>query len=110
MRTFSVRDLREHTEDLIHGAESGKVSLVTKHGTPVFLAVPFDEVLIANGLNVAIAINVYRTGCVSLGKAARIAQLTIETFIEKLAAFDIDVVDYSAEELQQEIETLTKYQ
>ena len=42
MDTFSIRDLRERTGDLVRDAEAGKLSLVTKHGQPVFLAVPFD--------------------------------------------------------------------
>lgn len=46
MDSFTVRDLREHTGHLIHDAEAGKLSLVTKHGRPVFLAVPFSEELL----------------------------------------------------------------
>ena len=47
MDTFTVRDLREHTGALIHDAQIGKLSLITKHGHPVFLAVPFSEDLLA---------------------------------------------------------------
>ena len=43
MDTFTVRDLRERTGDLIRDAEQGKLSIITKHGQPVFVAVPFDE-------------------------------------------------------------------
>lgn len=43
METFTVRDLRERSGELIRGAENGKLSVVTKHGTPVFIAVPFDD-------------------------------------------------------------------
>ena len=38
MHTFTVRDLREHTGELIRGAENGELSVITKHGTPVFIA------------------------------------------------------------------------
>jgi prevent-host-death family protein len=43
METFTVRDLRERTGDLIRGAEAGQLAVVTKHGRPVFVAVPFDD-------------------------------------------------------------------
>ena len=56
MDTFTVRDLREHTGQLIHGAEEGKLSLITKHGRPVFIAVPFSEDLLKLGLKQALAI------------------------------------------------------
>jgi len=48
---FTVRDLRERTGALIHDAEDGKLSLITKHGRPVFLAVPFSEELLKMGLS-----------------------------------------------------------
>ena len=43
MNLFTVRDLRERTGELIRDAEAGKLSLVTQHGRPVFVAVPLDE-------------------------------------------------------------------
>lgn len=46
MHTFTIRELRDHTDDLVRQAESGKLSVVTKHGLPVFVAVPFDEALL----------------------------------------------------------------
>lgn len=32
METFTIRDLRERTGELVRGAEAGQLSLVTKHG------------------------------------------------------------------------------
>jgi len=110
MRTFTVRDLREHTGDLIHGAEDGNLALVTKHGKPVFLAVPFNEVLLEHGLQVAVAIEVYREGVVSLEKASKIAGVNLEDFIEKLSALKIAVVDYPASELEDEMQVIKKLQ
>lgn len=108
MQNYTVRDLREHTGDLIHGAEEGKLALVTKHSKPVFLAVPFNEALLQNGLQIALAVELYREHIVSLGKAAKIAKLSIEEFIEKLAAFSIPVVDYPVEDVQKELKLITK--
>ena len=49
MDAFTIRDLRERTGELIRDAEAGKLSIVTKHGQPVFVAVPFDETLLKAG-------------------------------------------------------------
>ena len=46
MDAFTIRDFRERTGELIRDAEAGKLSIVTKHGQPVFVAVPFDETLL----------------------------------------------------------------
>ena len=69
----TVRDLRERTGELIRDAEAGKLSIVTKHGQPVFVAVPFDEVLVREGIAVALAVKLFDEEHVSLGKAARLA-------------------------------------
>ncbi|HEX4044728.1 MAG TPA: UPF0175 family protein [Gammaproteobacteria bacterium] len=103
METFTVRDLREHTGTLIHDAEVGKLSLITKHGRPVFLAVPFNEELLVLGLRPAIAVKLYQEEALSLGKAAKLAGLSIEEFIERLGTLGIPVANYSPKDLAKEL-------
>ncbi len=43
MQTFTIRDLQDNTGGIIREAESGRLSVVTKHGQPIFVAVPFDD-------------------------------------------------------------------
>src|SRR4051812_4183625 len=100
MDTFTVRDLREHTGALIHNAEAGKLSLITKHGQPVFLAVPFSEELLKLGLRPILAIKLYQENALSLGKAAKFAGLTQGAFIDRLG---IPVVNYSPDEIAKEL-------
>lgn len=104
MDTFTVRDLREHTGTLIHDAEAGKLSLITKHGRPIFLAVPFDEELLELGLRPAIAIKLYKEEALTLEKAAKLAGQSLESFIEKLGSLGIPVVHYSATEIKKELD------
>ena|SRR3990167_8849366 len=92
METFTVRDLREHTGTLINDALSGKLSLITKHGRPVFLAVPFSEDLLELGLKSAIAVKLFQDGAITLGKAAKLAGISIEAFIERLGKLGIPAV------------------
>lgn len=103
MDTFTVRDLREHTGALIHDAEAGKLSLVTKHGRPVFLAVPFSEDLIEMGLRPALAMMLYQEEVLTIEKAAKLAGQPIETFIESLGKFGVPAVNYSPSELVEEL-------
>ena len=105
MDTFTIRDLRERTGDLVRGAEAGKLSLVTKHGQPVFLAVPFDETLLKEGVRVALAVKLFDDEVVSLGKAAKLAGMPQSEFIDHLGALKIPVVRYGKEELEQELAT-----
>lgn len=104
MHTFNIRDLRQRTGQLVREAESGELSLVMKYGRPVFVAVPMNRRLLEHGVHEALAVKLYDEGVLSLNKAARLADLPVERFLQALAAADIDVVDYSAEELDQELE------
>jgi predicted HTH domain antitoxin len=103
MDTFTVRDLRERTGTLIKDATEGKLALVTRHGHPVFLAVPFDERLLELGLHLTIAIDLYKEGVLTLAKAAKLSDQSLEGFIEKLGTAGIPVVDYPPEDLDEEV-------
>ena len=106
METFSIRDLRERSGELVREAEAGHLSIVTKHGRPLFVAVPMDETLLKEGVGVALALLLYAEKTVSLGKAAKLARLSLEEFIARLGAMGIPAVDYPAEELDGELAAL----
>ncbi|MBI5447388.1 MAG: UPF0175 family protein [Gammaproteobacteria bacterium] len=103
MDVFTVRDLREHTGTLIHDAEKGKLSLVTKRGRPVFLAVPFSKKLIELGLHASLAITLYKEHHLTLEKAAKLADKSLEGFIEILGKLNISIVNYSTKDLLKEL-------
>lgn len=106
MESFTIRDLRERTGDLVRNAEQGHLAIVAKHGHPLFVAVPLDDELLRSGVHVAMAIKLFQEGTISLGKAARLANLSNEAFIEHLAAQGIPVVDYPPEELDAEVKAI----
>ncbi len=106
MDTFTVRDLRERTGELIRDAEQGKLSVITKHGQPVFVALPFDETLVRHGLKVSLAVRLFAEDVVSMAQAARIAGMPQEEFVLQLASAGVPVVRYPASELGAEMEAL----
>lgn len=106
MDTFTVRDLRERTGELIRDAESGELSVITKHGRPIFVALPFDETLIKSGIGLSFAIKLFRDDVLSISKAAKLADCSVARFTEELSKQGIPVVQYSADELDDELNTL----
>ena len=104
MDTFTVRDLRERTGELIRDAECGRLSVITKHGRPVFVAVPFDELLIREGIGLALALRLFQQADISLGKAARLAGMKRQEFLAELHRQRIPVTDASESELDEELE------
>lgn len=107
MQTFTIRDLRDRTGELVRDAEAGKLSLVTKHGQPVFVAVPFDETLLKSGVSVALAVKLFDEETISLGKAARLANMSVADFMDHLAAMNIPVARPRPGELEQELEAFS---
>ncbi len=106
MNTFTLRDLRERTEELVRDAEAGQLSVVTKHGRPVFVAVPFDKTLVQSGVGLSLAIKLFKDDVLSVGKAAKLADCSIARFTEELSKQDIPVVQYSADELERELKAI----
>ncbi len=104
MQSFSIRDLRQRSGDLVRDAEGGKLALVTKHGRPILVAVPMSEQLLESGVARALAIKLFEERVLGLGKASRVASLSIEAFVELLATSGIPVVDYSPDELDDELD------
>ena len=103
MHTFTIRDLRDRSGELSREAESGNVSLVTKHGQPLLLSVPFDKAVVESGVHVSLAVNLFKAGNLSTGMAARVARMSQLQFIELVSNLGIPVVDYPSSELAEEL-------
>lgn len=103
MDTFTVRDLQERPGKIIREAEQGHLSLVTKRGQPIFLAVPFRETLLEMGLHKVLALQLLQQNHLTLRQAARLACISVEEMMPLASNFEIDLVDYTKEDLEQEI-------
>ena len=106
MNNFSIRDLRERTGDLLRTAQAGELSVIASHGHPVFIAVPFDDLSLASGFKVSMAVKLFKDQVISLGKAAKLAGLTKVKFIHILGSYGVPAVDYCATDLEDELTLL----
>lgn len=103
MHTFTIRELRDRTGELVRDAEAGKLSVITKHGQPVFVAVPFDEVLLRGGVNVALAVKLFDEDTLTLREGAKLAGMSLAEFMDECAAREVSVVRYGSEDIRQEL-------
>jgi prevent-host-death family protein len=102
---FTVRDLRQRSGDLLRDAEQGRLALITKHGRPAILALPFDERLLSHGIHRALALHLFEAGQVALAQGARLASLSVEEFIDLLAQAGIPAVSFPPEEMEDDLES-----
>jgi predicted HTH domain antitoxin len=103
LRVFSSRDLRHRSSDLVNPSSDGSLSVLTKHGKPTGITVPFDHRLLELGVEKDLALALFEAGTISLSKAAKFAGMTLDAFMDLLAAYDIPAVQYPASELDEEL-------
>lgn len=103
MHTRSVEDLARQPQRLLEDAERGKMSLVTRSGQPIMLAVPLAGGLAAREIRLELAARLYDQEQTSLGVAARIAGLSYSDMIDELGRRDIAVVRIDPGELEREL-------
>ncbi len=106
VNVFSARDLRNRAGGLLKGVEEGNLAVVTKHGRPAALAVPFDALLLELGAHRHLAVLLYSQHLLTLAQASKLAGLPIEQFLDVLGASGLNVVDYPAGDLDEEMEQL----
>ena len=100
---FSVRDLRVNSSTLVRAAEAGQVSIITKRGKPAVLALPFGSRLLEVGLDKDLALSLFERRLITMAKAAKLAGVTQDAFMDLIAESGLVAVDYPAEELADEL-------
>jgi prevent-host-death family protein len=93
MEAFAVRDLREHTGELVRNAENGEYSVVSKHGKPLFVALPFNDAMLRAGVNVALADKLVMNGELSVAAGAKLASLPYARYLQHLGSLGYSMLD-----------------
>jgi prevent-host-death family protein len=97
MEAFAVRDLREHTGDLVRNAERGDYSVVSKHGKPLFVALPFNDALLASGVSVALADKLVLQAELSVASGAKLAGMPYARYLQHLGTLGYSMLDDAAD-------------
>lgn len=108
MEAFAVRDLREHTGELVRNAETGAYSIVSKHGKPLFVAMPFTDELLKSGVNVALADKLVLQGELSVAAGAKLAKLPYVQYLQHLSLLGYSLLD-EAGDIGAELELLEQH-
>ena len=101
---FSVRDLRLRSTELVRDAEAGRVSIITKHGRPAALTVPFRGRLLELGVDKDLALILFEQKLLTMEKAATLTDLPLDEFMDLLAQTGSVAVDYPPDELDDELQ------
>ena len=93
MHATNVRELKKNPSRALRLAKDGPV-LVLKGNEPDALLVHLDKSLAEaeSGIRPALAASLFGSGCMSLGKAARVSGLSLSDFIDHLGDLGIEIV------------------
>ena len=101
---YSVRDLRLRSSEMVREAEAGNVSVITKRGRPAALALPFGSRLLDLGLDKDLALSLFEMNLLTMERAAKLADISLDAFMDLLKETGTVAVDYPAEELDEELQ------
>ena len=98
MQVIGIKELQTNPAKLTKAFQARDYLLITKHGQPLGLAIPFDEGIMDKGLIPWFAIKGFQNGDFSLGQLAKILDKTHHETIRLLDSLGVPIADYDLEE------------
>jgi predicted HTH domain antitoxin len=103
-----ISSLRNNRSKAVRKAREGMV-VVMNRDRPDALLVHLDRELSLPGVRAALATALFREGNLSLGRAARLAGMSLPAFLQHLSRLGIPAIGGSAEEAKRDMETLAAW-
>lgn len=98
MQVIGIKELQTNPAKLTKAFQERDYLLITKHGQPLGLAIPFDKGMMDQGLMPWFAIKGFQNGDLSLGQLAKILNRTHHDTIKLLGSLSVPIADYNLEE------------
>jgi predicted HTH domain antitoxin len=93
MTVIGIKELKENPAILTRTLEENNVSLLTKCGHPIGIALPWDNAIFGNGYKKTLLIEAYREGHISLSQLARSMKISTEEVLEMTGLLGICMID-----------------
>lgn len=98
INTYTSREIREN-----RFIEDKSVSIITSHGKPVKIAIPFDDRVFHEGLEKAVGLYLVEHHILTQAKAAKIASLSLVAFLDLMAKYGISAANQTEQEIHEEL-------
>ncbi len=110
MKTVNVSGLKNNPSEALRQARDDLV-LVMNRNNPDALMISLKKTSTADlpGVRVALATALFKDGELSLARSSRVAQMTLEDFIAHISRLGIPVIEQSAQEVEQDMDTLDQW-
>ncbi len=110
MKTVNVSGLKNNPSEALRMAHDDLV-LVMNRNEPDALMVGLksSKIIGMPGVRKALATALFKDGNLSLARSAKLADMTLADFIDHVSRLGVPVINQSAEEVQEDIETLDQW-
>jgi len=98
IKTYTSREIREN-----RFIEDDSVSIITSHGKPVKIAIPFDGRAFHEGLEKAFALHLVENHILTQAKAAKLAGMSLSCFLSLMAKYHVSAADQTKKEVIEEL-------
>jgi hypothetical protein len=98
VKTYSARDLRDSKF-----LSDNSVSIITSHGKPVKVTIPFNDMMFSEGVTRSVALNLVENHLITQVQGAEMTNMGLEPFLSLMAQFKISAVAQSSEEVYDEV-------
>lgn len=104
MHTLTADELAAEPQRLLDDARKGQADIVLVEGQPVMLTVPLGADAGSPEALLELAVRLYESDQVSLGRAAEVAGLPYGRMVDELGRRGVPVARYSTDDLDRELE------
>jgi predicted HTH domain antitoxin len=110
MKAINVSGLKNNPSEALRQAREDVV-LVMNRNQPDALIIGLEKIkaLDLPGVRTALATALFKDGELSLARSAQLAQMSLEAFIAHVSRLGIPVIDQTAEEVEQDMDTLEQW-
>ena len=98
VKTYSARDLRDSKF-----LSDNSLSIITSHGKPVKVTIPFNDMMFNEGISRSLALNLVESHLITQVQGAKMANMSLESFLELMSQFHIPAIDQTADEVFDEV-------
>ena len=99
VKTYSARDLRDS-----RFLSDDSLSIITSHGKPVKVTIPFDDIMFSEGISRSLALNLVESHLITQVQGARMANIPLESFLALMAQFQIPAADQTSQDVYNDVQ------
>ena len=100
VNTYSARELRDS-----NFLADNSLSIITSHGKPVKVTIPFNDMMFSEGVARSLALNLVENNLITQRQGAKMCNMSLESFLALMLEFKIPASNQTGKDVSDELNT-----